>query len=727
MDIEDVISFKERKDIFKNINIEKLENFVKLIAEQNPTTKEEYKQASILARRRFKLCPKKAHIIHCFRTLIEEGQIEQNDKLERFMTKKLVRIASGVEVITVFTSPKPTYLSKSGEVKTQKFSCGKNCAYCPLEHEIKLSCIVDSITIEKSGLYCISINSNEPIDEVRVITYINHVKDENKLYCRNYDSFDDTKRSFKVYMIEKYAKQLNVGDKITCTKSEQARSYISTEPGVRRANQSNYDAVLQFFDRASSLQFCGHIIDKLEILVLGGTWSHYPKEYQEQFVRDIYYAANIFYKKKERERLSLEEEISINQTAKCRIIGLTLETRPDCINKYEIERFRRFNCTRVQLGVQHIDNTILKKIERGCYNQDTIKALKILKKNCYKVDYHLMPDLPGSNYEKDKDMFDKILGTYSIKRSFNFDINLVKIIIGIILIEAISLLINYRYLTFVITIINIFTTAQIHKMFNNNNFVTYDLIHPELQADQWKIYPTEVTRWTKIFDWHEQGLYQPYAEELMPGSKYNKMTTLILGVMENVFPWIRLNRIIRDIPSEEIFGGNSCTNLRQHLHKIIQDDGKNCDCIRSREVKNKIIDPNNIKEMVRKYNGYEGTEYFISLESLDEKTIYGFCRLRINQNNNDVMPTLLDHALIRELHVYGVMTPHNSENKARTQHHGFGKRMLKKAEQIAYFNGVKKMAIISGVGVRQYYEKRGYYLEDNFMKKKLSLTNNFNL
>ena len=303
-------------------------------------------------------------------------------------------------------------------------------------------------------------------------------------------------------------------------------------------------------------------------------------------------------------------------------------------------------------------------------------------------------------------MFDKILGTYSVKRSFNFDINLVKMVIGIMLIDVISLLINYKYLTFITTIINIFATAQIHKMFNNNNFVTYDLIHPELQADQWKIYPTEVTRWTKFLT----GMKKVYISHMLKsndGSKYNKMTTLILGVMENVFPWIGLNRIIRDIPSEEIFGGNSCTNLRQHLHKIIQDDGKSCDCIRSREIKNKIIDPSNIKEMVRKYNGYEGTEYFISLESLDEKTIYGFCRLRINQNNDDVMSTLQDHALIRELHVYGVMTPHNSENKARTQHHGFGKSMLKKAEQIAYFNGVKKMAIISGLAL------------DNIMKKRL--------
>ena len=183
------------------------------------------------------------------------------------------------------------------------------------------------------------------------------------------------------------------------------------------------------------------------------------------------------------------------------------------------------------------------------------------------------------------------------------------------------------------------------------------------------------------------------------------MTTLILGVMEDVFPWIRLNRVIRDIPSDEIFGGNSCTNLRQHLHEILRQNGKTSDCIRAREVKNKIIDPENIKEVVREYNGLEGTEYFISLESKDEKTIYGFCRMRINHSNNDVMKTLYDSALIRELHVYGVMTPHKAFKKSRTQHHGFGKRMLKKAEQIAYIKGVRKMSIISGVGVREYYEK----------------------
>lgn len=726
MDIEDVINFSERKDIFKNIDLDKLEGFVKYIVDRNVTNINEYRESITLARRKYKISPKKAHIVHCFRMLVEDNIISPNDKVERFMIKKLVRIASGVEVITIFTSPTPNFTSKNGQVKTQTFSCGKNCAYCPLEHEIKLDCIVKNIEITDK-FYYVTIQSNDPIDEVRVITYITSIDNNTKLYCRNYTDFDDDNKTFKVHMIEKFGKQLSINDKIVCTKSEQSRSYISTEPGVRRANQSNYDAVLQFFDRASSLEFCGHIIDKVELLILGGTWSHYPKDYQEEFIRDIYYAANIFYKKKERPRTTLENEIIINQNAKCRIIGLTLETRPDCINKYEIERFRRYNCTRVQLGIQHIDDDVLKKIERGCYNDDTIKALKLLKKNCYKVDYHLMPDLPGSTYEKDKVMFNKILGTRSVKRTYNLDINLFYKITTIILFELLAYYLNNKYFNMVITLINIFITAHIYKIINNNNFITYDLIHPELQADQWKIYPTEVTRWTKIYDWYQEGSYIPYAEESLEGSKYNKIINLILDVKVKVFPWIRLNRVIRDIPSTEIFGGNNCTNLRQHLHQILKDDGKMCHCIRCREVKNKMIDPNNIKEIIRKYNGHDGIEYFISLESLDEKTIYGFCRLRINSNNDDVMPTLHSHALIRELHVYGVMTPHNSYKKSRTQHHGFGKRMLKKAEQIAYFNGVKKMAIISGVGVREYYQKRGYYLDNNFMKKKLTFINNFTL
>ncbi len=713
MDIEDVVN--DKRNILKGINLQILKDFIISIIEQKPYDNESYELANKIARRKYRINPKKSQIIHFFRQLISEGEIKSNDQVERLMTKKLVRIMSGVEVITIFTSPKPKFTSKTGERKQQSFSCGKNCAYCPNEKEITIRSTVTDITSD-DNLVKISMKTDDLIDELRVITYVTK-EDATQLYCRNFKDFDDDKRTFDVFMKKKFGEQLQIGETVHCTKVEQSRSYISTEPGVRRANQSDYDAVLQFFDRASSLENCGHNIDKVELLVLGGTWSHYPIEYQEEFIRDTYYAANIFYDRQERECLSLEDEININQTAKCRIIGLTLETRPDCINKYEIERFRKYNCTRVQIGVQHTDDDILRKINRGCYNKDTINAFQLLKKNCYKVDAHWMPDLPGSNYEKDLAMFNDILGVSNITYKTNIELNQ---IIFFLIINVIILFLTNIYISIptILVLTHIFLN-------HNKNYIIYELTHPELQADQWKIYPTEVTRWTKIFDWYKEGIYKPYAEEKNDGDKYNKLITLILHVKKNVFPWIRLNRVIRDIPESEIFGGNSCTNLRQHLHKILKDNGEMCKCLRCREVKNRTIDPNNIKEVIRQYNDIDATEYFISMESYDESIIYGFCRLRINHNNNNIMKLLHNHALIRELHVYGVMTPHDSSKTTRTQHHGFGKRMLKVAEQIAYMNYIKKMAIISGVGVREYYQKRGYILNNNFMVKDLTFLNNF--
>ncbi len=144
---------------------------------------------------------------------------------------------------------------------------------------------------------------------------------------------------------------------------DQPRSYLYSEPAVLRANENNFDPILQFNSRVDTLIKMGHVVDKLELIVLGGTWSNYHKNYKDQFIREIYYAANTYYDK--RDILSLEEELTMNESAKIHIIGLTLETRPDTITLNEIKEFRRYNCTRVQLGVQHTDNEVLKKIKRG--------------------------------------------------------------------------------------------------------------------------------------------------------------------------------------------------------------------------------------------------------------------------------------------------------------------------------------------------------------------------
>ena len=432
------------------------------------------------------------------------------------------------------------------------------------------------------------------------------------------------------------------------------------EPGVRRATRNNFDPILQIYDRADALQICGHDVDKIEILVLGGTWDHYNLEYREYFIRSLYHGVNTL-NERNHNILPLKEEISYAEKSQKRLIGLTVETRPDCITLKQIRKLREFNVTRLQIGVQHIDDDILNYIERGCNTEDTIRGNNLWKQNGGKIDWHLMPDLPGSNFEKDLDMFQKIFGINSIK--------------------------------------------EISK-----NYFVYDLKHPELQADQLKIYPCEVVPWTKIKEWYESGLYKPYSED------EEKLIELIVYIKQNVFPWIRINRIVRDIPNNYIIGGNKNVNLHQ---KVIDNNSVKTMDIRSREVKTNTKDINKAELFIRVYNGVDSTEYFISFESPNQEILYGFLRLRINHtNDNLVYPILKDSTHIRELHVYGSIVKHSSSEK-KVQHQGFGKKMLKVAEDITLENGFSKISVISGVGVREYYKKNGYELIDNYMVKGL--------
>lgn len=453
---------------------------------------------------------------------------------------------------------------------------------------------------------------------------------------------------------------------------EYPRSYLPDEPGCLRAIRCDFDAIKQMNDRLSTLEKIGHPLDKLEVLVLGGTWDSYPEEYREEFVRDIFYAANIFNDCK-REKKTLIEEQRINENTNIKIIGLTLETRPDQITPYNLRLLRYYGCTRVQIGVQHIDNKILKKVNRGHTIEDTIKAIKLLKDNCWKIDIHIMPDLPGANPEIDNKMFDEFLG--------------------------------------------------INKKFRKeNNYIEYELINEYIQADQWKIYPCEVTPWTVIEKWYKEGKYKPYGEDT------KLIKSVIINAKKKMFPWIRLNRVIRDIPNQHIKGGNQIVNLRQKILEEMKSNGLSCDCIRCREVGLNNWSNRKIKEailFIRKYNASEGEEYFISFESKDNKILYGFVRLRINiKNSKTIFNVLKDTALIRELHVYGQLIPTYDNNKD-TQHAGFGKKLMKKAEEITKSFGYKKLAIIAGIGTKNYYRKLGYECIDTFMIKELGMNNQY--
>ena len=428
------------------------------------------------------------------------------------------------------------------------------------------------------------------------------------------------------------------------------RSYLKNEPAVARGFQNGWDPYNQMMNRMNSLLMQGHEVDKLELIIEGGTYTEFPKSYLETFHRDVFYSANTFYDiEPKREPLELAEEIFINKTTKVRIIGICIETRPDAIDDDWIKFFRNTGTTRIQLGVQHTNNKLLKKINRGHTFEQAVECIKYLKNNCFKVDIHLMPDLPGSTPELDKEMFDII---------YNSSI---------------------------------------------------------IQPDQTKIYPCEVVPWTVIKQWHESGKYTPYSD-----TDPKSLVDVITYAMTICPPWVRIPRIVRDIPLTYISGGNKCMNMRQVIDDGLKKSEKLSGDIRSREIgrhlEYNIFDS---RYIVRKYEGSEATEYFISLESSDKKVIFGFLRLRIPPKNHaPVYSSIKNTGLVRELHVYNNIVPVGENKKISTQHLGTGKTLVKLAEYISWFYGLEGVSVITGEGVREYYHKRGYESIQSYAVKK---------
>ena len=456
------------------------------------------------------------------------------------------------------------------------------------------------------------------------------------------------------------------------------RSYVKEEPAVRRAAQNNFDCAEQIWTRISSYAATGQPADKGEIIILGGTFSSYKHDYAEEFMRDIYYACNVMYDEVKRDRLSLTEEAEINKTALFKVVGNTVETRPDKITLDEIRRFNYYKVTRVQLGIQHTDDSLLKKINRQCYTRDTIRAMYLLKTTGFKILCHYMPNLPGATPKKDMKMFDEITG------------------------------------------------------------------NPDLLADEWKIYPTSITTTsvkdiedvdTVIEKWYYDGKYVPYSqEELETVVKYGK---------KRVPEFIRIARIFRDIPIDNIVGGADVPHMRQKIQKQMALEGDFCKCIRCREIKNKEVDLAHVYFHEHEYKAQKGTEFFITAIYLplpeDRYTpseeyrnmlklgghIIGYIRLRINHGTDmteNPIDELKNAAIIRELHVYGKVVPTylSKMMKSNTQHRGIGRSLVKMAEARAVDSGIRKMSIISGAGVRGYYEKLGYSLEGEYMTRDLT-------
>lgn len=417
------------------------------------------------------------------------------------------------------------------------------------------------------------------------------------------------------------------------------KSYTPESPAVLRAKACDFDPKKQVELRLRTLATMGHPADKVELIVMGGTFLACPDEYQYQFIKDCYDALNGCIS------VDLESAKKINETARHRCVGLCIETRPDYCREEDVRRMLEFGTTRVELGVQTLDDDIYRRVRRGHDVADVVRATKLLKDYGFKVYYHWMPGLPGSTPRYD------------------------------------------------------FELSQ--TLFTDSRFM----------PDGLKLYPTLVVSGTELERWYYDGRYQPYDME--------ELTKLMIDIKTLVPGYVRIARVMRDIPDKYIVAGCKDLALRSSLKRKMKELGVYCNCIRCREYGHRVRDgwQTGVPELRRMdYIASGGREVFLSFED-DKGTLFALLRMRVGKGDSNGV------AMVRELHVFGTEVPLGERHDMAVQHKGLGRQLLQKAEEIARCEfGVSRMAIISGVGVREYFRSEfGYRLDGAYMVKDLTV------
>lgn len=480
------------------------------------------------------------------------------------------------------------------------------------------------------------------------------------------------------------------------------KSYLSDEPGAQRAEQNSFDPYLQTMSRLTAYYNIGHPTEKIEIIILGGTWSFYPETYQLWFVKRIFDAlhdygagidrsvkiegmlfeqsqlhplrntthvdvhgeqldksynqivqsiyeaemhrsrdvmTHILHDGHERSPLDeyatwdeLEAAHRFNETAPSRCVGLVIETRPDQISAEEVLRVRRLGCTKVQIGFQSLNDTVLKMNRRGHTVAATRRAVRLLRSAGFKIHAHWMPNLYGSSPQADVE--------------------------------------DYQ------------------RMFDD----------PDFRPDELKIYPCSLIESAELMRHYKNGTWEPYSHQAL-------LDTLI-ECLRATPEYCRLTRIIRDIPGTDIVDGNKLTNFRQIVEDTLKKRGERSRDIRAREVRYQQVVAGDLHLDEQWYDGGIGQEVFLQFIT-DTREIAGFLRLSL-PTCDPITPELAGAAMIREVHVYGQAIDIGEVSSGKAQHAGLGTQLIERAAALAQEHGYARLAVISAVGTRAYYRKRGF-------------------
>ncbi|MBF0920125.1 MAG: tRNA uridine(34) 5-carboxymethylaminomethyl modification radical SAM/GNAT enzyme Elp3 [Atopobium sp.] len=494
------------------------------------------------------------------------------------------------------------------------------------------------------------------------------------------------------------------------------KSYLANEPACQRAELTFFDPYVQVAARLQALHQMGHSTDKVELIVLGGTWSDYPEGYQYWFIKELFRALNEWPNSPSRiqERLDwyssfglqnteealssfvaeqqaavfndtatynqafhklydtsqphqnawsqmqstydqLVEQQHSNETAAARVVGLVIETRPDTITPDNLRMFRQLGCTKIQIGIQSTRQEILDANQRQMSVAQIKRAFSLIRLYGFKIHSHLMVNLLDATPEADKQDF---------------------------------------------------------KMF---------VTDPGFLPDEIKLYPCALVSGTQLVQKYREGTWQPYAKDEL-------VDVLVQDVLATP-PYVRISRMIRDISATDILVGNKHTNLRQMVEQELaaEDVASRVQEIRFREINQQQVSAAELTLQDFTYTTAVSDEHFLQWVTADNK-IAGFCRLslphwdKLTSGACDVSANELlvqpGQAMIRELHVYGQALSLGSEGMS-AQHQGLGQKLLAKASSIAAEAGYTSLNVISSIGTRAYYRAQGFSDAGLYQQKSL--------
>ncbi|MCA9997434.1 MAG: tRNA uridine(34) 5-carboxymethylaminomethyl modification radical SAM/GNAT enzyme Elp3 [Anaerolineales bacterium] len=418
------------------------------------------------------------------------------------------------------------------------------------------------------------------------------------------------------------------------------KSYLHDEPGAQRAERHGFDPFEQTKSRIEALERIGHPAEKIELLILGGTWSSYRRSYQEWFVKRCFDAMN------GEDSATLTEAQEKNAVGLRRNVGLVVETRQDHIDADELRWMRYLGVTKVQIGIQSMDDHILALNQRGHDVQATRDAFRLLRLAGFKIHGHWMANLLGATPESDVADFARIWAETAVR------------------------------------------------------------------PDELKLYPCMLVENAELYDYWQRGEYTPYTEE--------QLTELLVACKAQVPRYVRLNRVIRDFPTTNVVEGNKKANLRQIAQQRMAERGLRCQCIRCREIRRDKVTEADLSLRLTTYDTDATVEHFLSFET-DDGRLAGFLRLSFSRRDVELpLPELADHAMIREVHVYGPALNLGDESCGEAQHMGLGSRLVTRAKEMAREAGYSHIAVISAIGTREYYAKHGFALNGLYMTAPLN-------